>query len=207
MSGATHHTYADQTRAAAAPRNRGTMTSVREQLAIHREMRRMARTIRRDIGLSGVRSIDGLVELVAVRRGRAITVLFLPLPEGVSAFCFSTPARDYIVVDAAANELTRIHAIAHELGHFLLDNVEQYVAAPDHVDDDHVFRGLALQIVPALKPDGVVKLFKRWQYGSAGERRVEFFATMMLQRYIALGRGKGQDGLAATFVHRRGAGV
>ncbi|MGW1363038.1 ImmA/IrrE family metallo-endopeptidase [Streptomyces chartreusis] len=207
MSGATDLAYADQAVPPDVPRRRETMASLREQLAIQREMRRMARVIRRDVGLSGVQDIDGLVELVAVQRGRPISVLFLPLPEGVSAFCFSTPARDYIVVNVAANELTRIHAIAHELGHLLLDNVEQGVSAPVHAGEDSTFRELAQQIVPALNPDGVVKLFKRWQYGSDNERRVEVFATMMLQRYIALGRGKQRDGLAATFAHRRGTGV
>ncbi|MGW1363042.1 ImmA/IrrE family metallo-endopeptidase [Streptomyces chartreusis] len=207
MTGATHHTYADQAASSGARRSRESLASLREQLVIRREMRRMARIIRRDVGLSGVRDIDSLVEVVSVRRGRPISVLFLPLPAGVSAFCFSTPTRDYIVVDAAANELTRIHAIAHELGHFLLDGDERATGTPGHDGDDPISRELAVQIVPALYPDGVVKLFKRSNYGSAGERRVEVFATMMLQRHIALRRGKGKDGLAATFVHRRGTGV
>ncbi|MGP4090810.1 ImmA/IrrE family metallo-endopeptidase [Streptomyces sp. KR55] len=166
----------------------------------------MARIIRKDIGLSGVEDIQGLVKVVAARRGQSIRVMSQPLPSGVSAFCFSTPARDYIVVDETANELTRFHAILHELGHFLLDDEEQDCGT--HADaDDPVSRELVQQCAPALNPDGVVKIFRRSHYATDRERRVEAFATVMLERHLALRRGKGQDGLAATFAHRRGTGV
>ncbi|MEV0173230.1 ImmA/IrrE family metallo-endopeptidase [Streptomyces sp. NPDC050803] len=167
----------------------------------------MARTIRKDIGLSGVEDIDGLVEVVASRRGRSIKVMFQPLPSDVSAFCFSTPARDCIVVDETANELTQFHAILHELGHFLLDGGEHDCGAQGNADDDPVCRELVQQFAPALNPEGVVRIFRRSHYATDGERRVEAFATVMLDRHLALRRGKGQDGLAATFAHRRGTGV
>lgn len=204
MSGATHHTYADRAVPPDTSGFRKVMAALREQLVVHREMRRMARVIRKDIGLSGVEDIGGLVKLVAARRGQAIEVVSQPLPSGVSAFCFSTPGRDYVVVDGTANELTRVHAIIHELGHFLFDD-----GKPDGgmQDDDPVSRELLHQCAPALNPDGVVRFFKRSHYATDRERRVEAFATMMLERHLALRRGKGQDGLAATFAHRRGTGV
>ncbi|MFD7283833.1 hypothetical protein ACFV80_44325 [Streptomyces sp. NPDC059862] len=167
----------------------------------------MARIIRKDIGLSGVKDIKGLVKVVAARRGQSIKVVSQPLPSGVSAFCFSTPECDYIVVDGTANELTRFHAILHELGHFLLDDEEQDCGPLGDADDDPVSRELVQQCAPALNPDGVVRIFRRSHYATAGERRVEAFATVMLDRHLALRRGKGQDGLAATFAHRRGTGV
>ncbi|WP_123441565.1 hypothetical protein [Streptomyces sp. PanSC9] len=168
-----------------------------EQLAIRWETYRTARLIRRDIGLSDVRDIDGLVTLVADRRGKPITVLQSPLPTKVSAFCVSTSTRDYIVVDANANELTRLHATLHELGHFLLDEDE-------HADTrDPLPEELIRQLVPALNPDAVTGFFKRSHYASAEERRVEAFATIMLERHLALRLNSHGNGLTATFTHRR----
>ncbi|MDX3694833.1 ImmA/IrrE family metallo-endopeptidase [Streptomyces europaeiscabiei] len=156
--------------------------------------------IRRDFGLSDVRDIDSLIELVSRRRGKTIKVLRVALPSRVSAFCVATPNLDFIVVDAHASELTQLHAIAHELGHFLLDDTEEDT---DDLDvDEPLPRELAQQLVPALNPDAVSRFFKRSHYNSKKERRVEAFATVMLERNIAL-RPTNAGGLESTFTHRR----
>ncbi|MFK0143198.1 ImmA/IrrE family metallo-endopeptidase [Streptomyces murinus] len=171
-----------------------------EQLAIRWETHKTAQLIRRDIGLSDVRSMDGLIELVSSRRGKPIDVLRIPLPTKVSAFCISTPALDFIVVDSTASELTQLHATLHELGHFLLDADGQTEGLEEH---EPLPTDLLEQLVPALNPQAVTNYFKRSHYDSKQERRVEAFATVMLERHLALRGDTDVDGLASTFTHRR----
>jgi hypothetical protein len=150
--------------------------------------------IRKDFGLSDVKDIQALVELVARQRGKPIQVEYVALPSRVSAFCIATPIRDFIVVDANATELTQLHAIAHELGHFLFDDTED-LRGP-------LPRELVQQLVPVLNPDAVTRYFQRSHYDSGNERRVEAFATVMLERHIAL-RQTSAEGITSTFTHRR----
>lgn len=176
-------------------------TALREQLAILRETQAAARLIRRDFGLSSVQDIESLVKLVARRRGKPISVLYLALPSRVSAFCIATPERDFIAVDANASELTQMNAIAHELGHFLFDDAEDAQASIETGHDSPLPEDLAQQLAPALNPDAVTAFFKRSHYDSRIERKVEAFATVMLERKIAL--RQPDNGLASTFTHRR----
>jgi hypothetical protein len=173
-----------------------------EQIAIRWETHRTARLIRRDIGLSDVHDIEGLIGLVSARRRKPIKVLRLPLPTKVSAFCISTPNVDFIVVDSTASELTQLHATLHELGHFLLDGDHAEGGKPHEPLPGELLE----QLVPSLDPQAVTNYFKRSHYASKQERRVEAFATVMLERYLALRRDTDANGLASTFTHRR-AGV
>ncbi|WP_329020856.1 ImmA/IrrE family metallo-endopeptidase [Streptomyces sp. NBC_01601] len=171
-----------------------------EQIAIRWETHKTAQLIRRDIGLSDVRDIKGLIDLVSSRRGKPIDVLYLPLPTTVSAFCISIAEMLFVVVDSTASELTQLHAILHELGHFLLDEDGDVEGAelnePLPVE-------LLEQLLPALNPEAVTAFFQRSHYDSKGERRVEAFATVMLERHLALRRDPDAGGLASTFTHRR----
>ncbi|MFJ9580803.1 hypothetical protein ACIRQF_30990 [Streptomyces sp. NPDC101191] len=173
-----------------------------EQLAILRETHAAARMIRRDLGLSDVQDIESLVQWVARRRGKPISVLYLALPSRVSAFCIATPVRDFIAVDVGANELTQINGIAHELGHFLFDVSEGAEVPLADGDDSPLPKDLAKQLAPALDPDAVTSFFTRSHYNSRIERKVEAFATVMLERNIAL-RQSDTNGLTSTFTHRR----
>ncbi|MCQ1580434.1 hypothetical protein [Streptomyces parvus] len=169
--------------------------------AIYRDTRRTARAIRKDVGLSGVCDIDDLVELVAARRGRPITVRAEPLP--VSAACGSSADHDSIVVDSGASELSRLHATMHELGHLLYDAPR---AACQRSGEAHepMAEDLARQLFPGLRAAEVSSFFRRSRYDSKQERRVEIFATVMLERHLLL-QG-GADVVTSTFSHR-GAGV
>ncbi|MGC5263950.1 hypothetical protein ACPXCO_23315 [Streptomyces cyaneofuscatus] len=170
-------------------------------LAIYRDTRRTARAIRKDVGLSGVCDIDDLIELVAARRGRPITVRTEPLP--VSAACGSSVDHDSIVVDSGSGELSQLHATMHELGHLLYDAPR---AACQRSGEAHepMAEELARQLFPGLKPAEVSSFFRRSRYDSQQERRVEIFATVMLERHLLL-RG-GADFVTSTFTHRS-AGV
>ncbi|MET8816510.1 hypothetical protein ABZW47_31495 [Streptomyces sp. NPDC004549] len=130
------------------------------------------------MGLLGVCDIDDLIKLVSTWRGRPITVRAEPLP--VSAACGSSLYSDSIVVDCGASALTQLHAKIHELGHLLFD-------APswgcEHSTEAHepMALDLARQLFPGLKADEVSTFFKRSRYDSKQERRVEIFATVMLE--------------------------
>ncbi|WP_331732236.1 hypothetical protein OG613_47665 (plasmid) [Streptomyces sp. NBC_00015] len=153
------------------------------------------------MGLLGVCDIDDLIELVSIRRGRPITVRAEPLP--VSAACGSSRFSDSIVVDSKASELTQLLAKMHELGHLLYDapGPGQHGSAEAHEPMD---RDLAIQLFPGLKPEEVRAFFKRSHYDSKQERRVEIFATVMLERHLLLRGSAGS--VTSTFTHRR-AGV
>ncbi|GAB7101842.1 hypothetical protein JCM4814A_01560 [Streptomyces phaeofaciens JCM 4814] len=175
---------------------------VRGQLAILREARAAARLIRKDFGFADVLDIDSLVDLVARRRGKPISVLYLALPLGVSAFCIATPERDFVAVDGKASELTQLSSIAHELGHLLFDDSEDAEVPLETGDGNPLSRDLALQIAPALHPDAVTAFFERSHYDSRIERKVEAWATVMVDRNIAL-RQPEAHGFTTTFTHRR----
>ncbi|MEU5193703.1 ImmA/IrrE family metallo-endopeptidase [Streptomyces scabiei] len=171
-----------------------------EPFATRHETRAAAKLIRRDFGLSDVQDIGSLVDLVARRRGKPISLQYLTLPPRVSAFYFATPEEYFIVIDARANELTQLASIAHELGHILFDDAGS--GTTEDVAGEPLPRELAQQLVPALNPDFVVKYLKRSHYESPNERKVEAFATVMLERHIAL-RSTAPDDFMSTFTHRR----
>ncbi|WP_338674467.1 hypothetical protein V1460_16485 [Streptomyces sp. SCSIO 30461] len=173
-------------------------TSLREQVAILFATWSMTRLIRRDLGLSGVRDMQGLIDAIAVKRNKPITVTQTPLPPEVSAFCARGRDRDFIVVDSNANELTRLHAELHELWHLW----------EEHPDDDATGRPMSettvRQLLPGLKPGPVLQVLTRSHYDNAHERRAEAFATVMLQRHLQLRSDQKRTGfLASALTHRR----
>ncbi|MCX4682135.1 hypothetical protein OG413_43930 [Streptomyces sp. NBC_01433] len=184
------------------PRSRWSGTL--EQFAIQRERRRTGRAIRRDMGLSGVRDIDGLVKVVSERRQKPITVSCRPLPAQISAACGSSRDFDFIVVDAQSSKLTQLHATMHELGHLLWDDPDRRLQGPGEAHR-RMPEELVRELFPGLKPEAVTAFFMRSHYADQQERRVEIFATVMLESHLSL-RGSTGDFLRSTFAHRR-AGV
>ncbi|MEU6290359.1 hypothetical protein [Streptomyces sp. NPDC046988] len=170
-------------------------------LTIYREIRRTARAIRRDVGLSGVYSLDDVIEFVSARRGRPIFVRFEPLP--VTAACRSSADHDVIVVDSNASELLQLLATLHELGHLLYDAPRTECQRSDEAHEP-MAQELARQLFPGLKSAEVTSFFRRSRYDSKQERRVEIFATVMIERHLLLRENADFD--SSTLTHRR-AGV
>ncbi|MER5466256.1 hypothetical protein ABT010_37560 [Streptomyces sp. NPDC002668] len=177
--------------------SRSVWASAREQLAIFFATWSTTRLIRRDLGLSGVRSLQGLVDTVAKRRGKPITLTEAPLPPEVSGFCARGEERDFIVVDARASELTRLHASLHELFHLWEEHPSSDAHQP--MTEDTV-----RQLLPGLKPGPVLQVLTRSHYDNAHERRAEAFATVMLERHLQLRDSQNSTGfLTSAFAHRR----
>lgn len=191
--------------------------SICEQLAILTSTWVTTRLIRRDIGLSGVRSLQDLVDIVAAKRGRPITLTVAPLPPEVSGFCVRGKERDYIVVDSTASELTRLHVGLHELFHLweehpAEDAPEQTISSdvvghlfpglkPEPIQN--VLSGLARQLLPWLGPDPI-SVFGRSHYRKSHERRAETFATVMLQRHLELrAHQRRTEYVTSALAHRR----
>ncbi|HJT76113.1 MAG TPA: hypothetical protein VJ739_02835, partial [Gemmataceae bacterium] len=174
---------------------------LRDSLTIYREIRRTARAIRRDVGLSGVHSLDDVIAFVSARRGRPILVTFEPLP--VTAACSSSADHDRIVVDSDSSELLQLLAVLHELGHLLYDAPRSACQRSDEAHEP-MAQDLARQLFPGLKSAEVTSFFQRSRYDNKQERRVEIFATVMLDRHLLLKRSADFD--SSTLTHRR-AGV
>ena len=128
--------------------------AIREQMAIFTATWSTTRLIRRGIGLSGVRSLKDLVDIVAAKRGKPI-ILTEVLPPEVSGFCARGRDRDYIVVDANASELARLHVSLHELFHLW----DEHPA--DHSPHEPIPPDVVRQMLPGLKPEPVLKVLAR----------------------------------------------
>ncbi|MEV6808938.1 hypothetical protein [Streptomyces sp. NPDC051132] len=172
--------------------------SAREQLAIFAATWSTTRLIRRDIGLSGVRSLQDVVDIVAAKRGKPITLTEASLPPEISGFCARGRDRDYVVVDVNASELTRLHSSLHELFHLWEehpgDDSKREPISPDVVQ----------QLLPGLKPRPVLKVLARSHYQADHERRAETFATIMVERHLELRRHqRPTEYVTSALAHRR----
>ncbi|MER5985647.1 hypothetical protein [Streptomyces sp. NPDC001787] len=177
------------------------LDSVREQISIFLATRSAVRLIRREIGLSGGLSIQALVDHVALKRGKPITLTEAPLPPQVSGFCARGRDRDYIVVDAGASELTRRHSSLHELFHLWKEHPTEHSAHQSVTED------VVRQLLPGLNPGPVVQVLTRSHYHDDHERRAEAFATVMLDRYLQLTEDQQQTGLVTSALSHRRSGV
>ncbi|MFG2830574.1 hypothetical protein ACGFWI_24415 [Streptomyces sp. NPDC048434] len=177
-------------------------TSLREQLAVLFATWSVTRLVHHDLGLSGVRDMQGLVDAVAVRRNKPITITEVPLPQQVSGFCARGKDRDFIVVDSTANELTRLHASLHELFHLW----EEHPTDGDS-SDQPMTEETVRQLLPGLNAGPVLQILNRSHYDSAHERRAEAFATVMLQRHLELRRDQSINGFLSSALSHRRTGV
>ncbi|WP_189969022.1 hypothetical protein [Streptomyces violascens] len=158
------------------------------------------RLIRRDLGLSGVRDMQSLVDAIAQKRGRPIVIAEEPLPAKVSGFCVRGRKVDFIVVDSNASELTRLHSTMHELFHLWDEEPE----AQDTSASAETAAEAVRQLLPDLDPEAVRKVLARSHYDNPHERRAEAFATVMVQRHLKLGGPATKDNyIGSALAHRR----
>ncbi|MFI1400786.1 hypothetical protein [Streptomyces sp. NPDC020681] len=147
-----------------------------------------------------MRDLQGLVDAIAARRNKSISVTEAPLPPELSAFCARGKDRDFIVVDSTANELTRLHACLHELFHLW----EEHPSDDDGTAEHPMAEDWVRQLLPGLRPGPVLQILTRSHYEAAHERRAEAFATVMLQRHLQLRSDQNSNGfLTSALAHRR----
>ena len=169
--------------------------------------RRMLRVIRPDIGLSGIQSLDDLIALTSERRRKPISISYVPISRRESAYCASGPNHDYIVVDAGANELTRLQAILHEVGHLLLGHRSRSDCAHGHEDGGVMSLDIARALFPGLDPEQVQATLRMRSddFSDDEERDVELLGTLLIERFVRLRATTDPEGLVeSTFEHRRG---
>ncbi|MGW2652063.1 ImmA/IrrE family metallo-endopeptidase [Streptomyces sp. NPDC001478] len=168
-------------------------------MAIAYATRAARRQIRRDLGLSGVQDLKGLVDAVAASQNKPITIREVPLPLEVSALCARGTDRDIIVVDSQAAELTRLHAILHELFHLWEEHPTDVSNSDLPMTEETV-----QQLLPGLNPGPVLQVLTRSHYDKAHERRAEAFATVLLQGHLELRADQNTTGfLTSALAHRR----
>ncbi|MEU2764515.1 hypothetical protein ABZ712_31770 [Streptomyces sp. NPDC006906] len=173
----------------------------KDQLAIANTTWTTRREIRRDLGLSGIQDLQGLIKAVATRTGKPINVRRHSLPLAVSAMCARGEDRDFILIDSNAAELTQLHAILHELFH-LWDDHPSDEAEPHPPLSQHAVQ----QLFPGLNPGPVVQVLCRSHYAAKHERRAEAFATVML-RHITLTMDDESVGFVSSALAHRRSGV
>ncbi|MGA4843724.1 hypothetical protein [Streptomyces sp. G45] len=179
--------------------------AVRKHRAWARARRRATRIIRVDLGLRPGHGLQDLIDAVAARRRRPITVLRLALPPHVSGFCVQGRAGDTVVVTADTSERQGLHVLLHELYHLLREPPDAgtpSVAACDLLDLDAVTAQL-----PSLPADAVRDVLSRparlrCGYEEDEEWSAEVFATVGLL-LLCLDDGVSRTGSMTTaFAHR-----
>ncbi|MFF3957418.1 hypothetical protein ACFYY1_30030 [Streptomyces sp. NPDC001890] len=148
-----------------------------------------------------MRTLQGLVDTVARKRGKPITLTRAPLPPEVSGFCARGQDRDFIVVDSHASELTQLHASLHELFHLWEEHPAEDSTRQPMSED------VVRQLLPGLKPGPVLQVLTRSHYEEAHERRAEAFATVMLERHLQLRSDQHQTGFLTSVLSHRRSGV
>ncbi|GAA0612668.1 hypothetical protein [Streptomyces crystallinus] len=187
----------DPRKRSAAPGATGRWAALREQWSIQKTTWAMTRLIRRDIGLRHVADLQGLLNAVAAKLGKPITVVTVDLPPGISGFSARGRDRYYIAVARTVSEFTRITTTLHELGHLWVN--------PSSCDgsDGPMTEDMVRQLLPGLNPGPVLKILRRSHFDDAHEREVEVFATLILQR-LPLGDDQIRSGsLTSGLAHRR----
>lgn len=179
-------------------RTKSRWESLKDQLAIAYTTWTTRRKIRRDLGLSGIQDLQGLVNAVAARTGKPITVRQHPLPLAVSAMCARGEDRDFVLIDSNAAELTQLHAILHELFHLWDDHPS------DEDDAQPPLSQIAVrQLFPGLNPGPVIQVLRRSHYAAKHERRAEAFATVMLGHITLTMADEGTGFVSSALAHRR----
>ncbi|MFJ3786917.1 ImmA/IrrE family metallo-endopeptidase [Streptomyces sp. NPDC090093] len=164
----------------------------------------MIKVIRRDIGLSGIQSLDDLIGLTSERRHKPITVSYIPITRRESAYCASSPDRDYIVVDSQANELTQLQAILHEIGHLLLGHRSRTDRTNGN-DEGVMSLDIARALFPGLDPEHVRETLRMRSddFTDEEERDVELLGTLLIERFVRLRTITEQGLVESMFAHRR----
>ncbi|MFC8172727.1 hypothetical protein ACFUJU_20470 [Streptomyces sp. NPDC057235] len=178
----------------------GRWTALREQGHLWAATRRAGRLINRDLGLVGAGDMEAVIRAVEEKRGKRITMVRVPLPPEVSAFCVRGHDREYVVVDALAGELTRAHATLHELFHLWEEH-----PAEDGGHDLEMDETTVRLLLPGIKPEAALRILTRSHYSKKAELGAETFATLMLQR-LHLSAARGDEPVSSTLAHRS-AGV
>ena len=67
-------------------------------------------------------NIEDFQHHVAARRGRPLSVRYVPLSPELFGFWFPTEHTDYVAINAKLHPAHRIHTLLHELAHMLLSH-------------------------------------------------------------------------------------
>lgn len=173
-----HHTG----RARVADASTRIRSAVRKRRAWARARRRAIRIIHDELGLRPGQGPQKLLDTVAHKRRRTITVQKLPLPAHISGFCVQGETEDTIVITANTSERQGLHVLLHELYHLLSGgpgDAERHAVTACDLLDPH----LVAEQLPSLPADVVRDVLARparlrTGYEDDEEWSAEVFATI-----------------------------
>ncbi|MDN3055011.1 hypothetical protein PH213_10750 [Streptomyces sp. SRF1] len=136
-----------------------------------RELRRYCADLVRQLDLPEPFNINALVDQMEERRGRAISLVPMPLPadRGLCGMWVATPDVDYVIYQAEARKAHQGHIVLHEIGHMLCE----HESTP--AEEEEVSRLLLPNIDPAL----VHTVLGRTCYDRSEEKAAELVASLI----------------------------
>jgi hypothetical protein len=204
--------WAPLTRVAKAVRESRVVVAVRDELSLASDRRYAIRVIRKDLGLTPDQGLNDLIEAVARKRGREITVVHRPIPPSEdSGYCVHGITRDTLLIDEHASPRQRGHITAHELFHLLEED------SPTCGDDEEshavIDPRVIASVLSALPEDLVhevlnrpVRIHGRSNYSHRAEQRAEVFASVVDQMLTLHRESSGMGAIESSF-ENRGSGI
>jgi hypothetical protein len=106
------------------------------------------------------------------RRQRPIVLRPIDIPTGLGGFWVASTQSDYILYQAGARPLHRLHIILHELSHLICEHQPRPVTEAEF-----------LQIMlPDLSAQAFQHMLNRGAYSTAEDQEAEILATLILAR-------------------------
>lgn len=156
------------------------------------QSKRRALAILNDLVLPDPWNSRELVDRIAERRGRPITVTAVPpdvmndsdnaTEDKVCGLWVNTDDHDYLLYSAEAPALTADLTICHELGHMLFAHELSTKKAPDALTPPPFDLDGLTEWLPDLDPDAVRALLGRSSFSARREFEAEYLATLMMDR-------------------------
>jgi hypothetical protein len=167
--------------------------SVPQHYGIEQRCRTRLKEILSKLNLTGVTTIAELCHAVGEARQRAIYLIAVPLPPGLTGMWIPMTDLDIIAYADQAPPIVRSQTIAHELAHLL---------AGHHVHDEGETSPHLLALFTHLAPERIQQFLAgslgRTGYDSEEEYEAEFLGSLIEQVFVGLPSQTDRDASGAS---------
>lgn len=141
---------------------------------MNRQVTRRCLSLIRTLDISESLDFTEFCNRLERRRGRAIQLIPITVPQALCGMWIKAPTIDYIFYMRSASPLHQKHIVLHEFGHMLFE----------HEDAPLLETSVAAQLMPDLSPQLVDKMLHRSAFNSdsVAEREAEAFADLTALR-------------------------
>ena len=155
--------------------------SASDHYDIEQRCRTRLQDILSSVNLTGVTTIVALCHAVGDFRHRAIHLIALPLPPGLTGMWIPTADLDIIAYADHAPTIVRNQSIAHELAHLLAGHQTQ-----EHGEASPQLLTLFTHVAPGRVQQFLEGSFGRTGYDSEEEYEAEFLGSLIEQAMVGL---------------------